>query len=133
MPVLPNDPAIPLWVLNTVPRSQNRAGYASAIGVNAVLALVLIGVSAYNMYTGRADTQWLLVWFIFLLGGLNSLNEAGRAFLGRRWLDRHQQWGALENLKWAAVDEELPRTWSWFIFIVVCGLILLAWQFLVPK
>jgi hypothetical protein len=130
MAVLPNETAIPLWVLSTLPNSRNRAGYGATIWLNGLLGVVLTLVSIPVMFSVKADTQWYFSWVLFLLAGLRSLYDAYRLYLGRRWLDQHQKWPIVENLKQAHADEGRPRAWAWCIIGVLCVLIVLAWQFI---
>jgi hypothetical protein len=129
MPVMPHDPAVPLWVLSTVPKSRSREGYRAQIWLYAIRAGVLMALSAALLYSMRTVNQQLPPWLIFFILGIRSLIEIVRSILARRWLDRHQAWAQLETLKWAEANDELPRAWMWGGTAVICGLIFLVWLF----
>lgn len=127
MPVIPNDPAIPLWVLNSIPSSRNRTGYTSDIWLNVAQAVFLLTASALRIQSGLKEDHFVWGFLLFLLG-LVSLYIAIRAFLARRWIDRHQQWATVKLLKWD--KDELFSKWiliGIFALIVVwlvCGIVL---------
>jgi hypothetical protein len=112
MPVLPNNPPIPLWVLRTVPKDRSRAVGSTAVreGVLRVLPFAALALlAAVILHDSQALPAVVFLGLVFV-GQLVA--QVAPTVAARRWLDRNGRWEDVARLGWDAESERSQRWWE---------------------